>query len=176
MSLKGLDQNIWNKFDRELNYIWGETCRVLKMTISHLFLRLKMFRKFPEAFVEEGSCRAPSAFPKPPPSEGSCHQRPELEGYWIFLIIVRSDHWPAWRSPCHHRWPNSREKPQGLQREEMPPGILDWIEDPILGKTSGHIQIHRYSIKVANMIISLSSKRYSHQRFTGVPPCLMMNR
>ena len=127
MSLKGLDQNIWNKFDRGLYYIWRETCRVVKMPISHLFLRflrLKMFRKFPEAFVEEGSCRAPSAFPKLPPSEGSCHQRPELEGYWIFLIIVRSDHWPAWRSPCHRRSRSSQvTRPRWLRggrRPEMP--------------------------------------------------------
>ena len=152
------------------------------MPISHLFLRflrLKMFRKFPEAFVEEGSCRAPSAFPKLPPSEGSCHQRPELEGYWIFLIIVRSDHWPAWRSPCHHRSQSSQvTRPRWLRggrRPEMPALIAG---PTLCGNVIGwFIKTHMWmSMRLSTVSLSEKVKYYYlHHRFTGAPPCLMTN-
>ena len=176
MSLKGLDQNIWNKFDRELNFIWGENAN---LTFTLKILKIENVQKMPWSFCRRRKLPRTFSFPKATAFWGLMSPEAWVDGYWIFLISVRSDHWPAWRSPCHRRSRSSQvTRPRWLRggrRPEMPALIAG---PTLFGNVIGWFIKTQMWMGMRLSTVSLSEKvkyYYLHHRFTGAPPCLMTN-
>ena len=109
-----------------LLYLKGnmQGCENANLTFILKILKIENVQKIPWSFCRRRKLPRTFSFPKATAFWGLMSPEAWVDGYWIFLIIVRSDHWPAWRSPCHRRSRSSQvTRPRWLRggrRPEMP--------------------------------------------------------
>ena len=99
-------------------------CENANLTFILKILKIENVQKIPWSFCRRRKLPRTFSFPKATAFWGLMSPEAWVDGYLIFLIIVRSDHWPAWRSPCHRRSRSSQvTRPRWLRggrRPEMP--------------------------------------------------------
>ena len=155
-------------------------CENANLTFILKILKIENVQKIPWSFCRRRKLPRTFSFPKATAFWGLMSPEAWVDGYWIFLINVRSDHWPAWRSPCHRRSRSSQvTRPRWLRggrRPEMPA----LIAGPTLWKCHWlvyqDIKCEWAEHKHSTVSLSETVKYYYlHHRFTGAPPCLMTN-